>query len=180
MEAAQWHNDFTQLMTQGGYVLWVILFATLLLWWLIIERYLFFRFSFPRWADALIERWQTEQAKNKWEAKAKRQFYIAQTAEHVAHSLTIIRTLTVILPMLGLLGTVAGMIETFDVMSVVGTGNIRGMANGISQALITTMAGLVGALSGMYFSANLEERSALEKQKLADQFDMESLGEMRK
>ena len=79
-----------------------------------------------------------------------------------------IRTLTGALPMLGLLGTVDGMIQTFDVLSVFGTGNARGMAGGISVALITTMAGLVTALSGLYFSTELETRMSLAVENVAD------------
>ncbi len=53
--------------------------------------------------------------------------------------------------MLGLLGTVVGMIHVFDVMAVTGNGNARSMASGISQATISTMAGMVIAISGLYF-----------------------------
>jgi biopolymer transport protein ExbB len=72
------------------------------------------------------------------------------------------------LPMLGLLGTVSGMIQTFDVMTVFGTGNARGMAGGISVALITTMGGLLTALSGLYFSTQLTQRAEREVDKVAD------------
>ena len=71
--------------------------------------------------------------------------------------------------MLGLLGTVDGMIQTFDVLTVFGTGNARGMAGGISIALITTMAGLLTALSGLYFSTELETRVAREVDLMSDQ-----------
>ena len=53
------------------------------------------------------------------------------------------------------------MIQTFDVITVFGNGNARGLAGGISVALLTTMSGLVTALSGLYFSANLNERVRL-------------------
>ncbi len=77
-----------------------------------------------------------------------------------------ISTLTGALPLLGLLGTVSGMIDTFDVMTVFGNSNVRGMAGGISQALFTTMAGLLTALSGFYFSANLESRARAEERRM--------------
>ena len=70
------------------------------------------------------------------------------------------------LPLLGLLGTVTGMIETFDVMSEFGQHNVRGMAAGISQALFTTMAGLMTALSGYFFSVNLDIRARVEERRL--------------
>jgi biopolymer transport protein ExbB len=70
--------------------------------------------------------------------------------------------------MLGLLGTVDGMIQTFDVMTVFGTGNVRGMAGGISVALITTMGGLLTALSGLYFTTQIEERVNRQVHNVAD------------
>ena len=55
--------------------------------------------------------------------------------------LQIIKSLVALCPMLGLLGTVTGMIEVFDVMAIAGSGNVRGMAGGISKATLPTMAG---------------------------------------
>jgi len=70
-----------------------------------------------------------------------------------------LQALVAILPLLGLLGTVSGMIKVFEVITIFGTGNTRGMAAGISEALVTTMAGLFTALSGLYFVSDLERRS---------------------
>ncbi len=168
MSAQQLLSDFSQLMIQGGWVLVAILVATLMLWWLILERYLFLRFSFPGLCLQWLADWKNESNSDLWHAKAKRQYYIAVASENLQQNLLMIQTITMILPLLGLLGTVAGMIATFDVMSVFGTGNIRGMASGISQALITTMAGLMAALSGFYFNSNLQERAEQEKQRFAD------------
>ena len=71
----------------------------------------------------------------------------------------VIKTLMAVLPLLGLLGTVTGMIEVFDVMAVAGTGNARLMAGGVSKATIPTMAGLVAALSGLYLVTFLEHKA---------------------
>jgi len=60
--------------------------------------------------------------------------------------LTILKLLAGIAPLLGLLGTVTGMIETFQAMMIYGTGDPQLMAGGISEALITTMLGLVAAI----------------------------------
>jgi len=67
--------------------------------------------------------------------------------------------LTQVLPLLGLLGTVTGMIKVFETINAFGTGNARGMSAGISEALITTMAGLTAALLGYFFASNLEWRA---------------------
>jgi biopolymer transport protein ExbB len=77
--------------------------------------------------------------------------------------------LTQILPLLGLLGTVSGMIKVFEVIYAFGAGNARGMAAGISEALITTMAGLITALSGLFFAANLESRARHAREQFTSQ-----------
>ena len=53
-------------------------------------------------------------------------------------------------PLLGLLGTVTGMIEVFNIMAVTGGGDAKSMAGGVSRATIPTMAGMVAALSGVF------------------------------
>ena len=60
--------------------------------------------------------------------------------------LNLLATLASLMPILGLLGTVTGMIATFTVIKLQGTGDAQSMAGGISQALITTQAGLVASL----------------------------------
>ncbi len=64
-------------------------------------------------------------------------------------SVKAILVLAGIAPLLGLLGTVGGMITTFDVISGFGTGNARALASGISEALVTTQTGLVVAVPGL-------------------------------
>ena len=84
---------------------------------------------------------------------------VAQETSHLQRGLATVSMLAAVAPLLGLLGTVTGMIATFQSITLFGTGNARGMADGISQALLTTMAGLVTALSGLFFSANLDARA---------------------
>jgi biopolymer transport protein ExbB len=74
--------------------------------------------------------------------------------------LAVIAVLAGIAPLLGLLGTVLGMIETFDVISVFGTGNAKAMAGGISVALITTQTGLLVAIPGLFLSGFLMRRAS--------------------
>ena len=73
--------------------------------------------------------------------------------------------------MLGLLGTVTGMIEVFDVMAG-GGGNTRGMAAGVSKATLPTMAGMVAAISGMLFSTQLEQYVEGETSRSQDQLEI--------
>ena len=75
---------------------------------------------------------------------------IEDAGRHVAHELecclTTLGTIAVISPLLGLLGTVVGMIMTFDVITTQGLGQPADLAGGISTALLTTAAGLIVAV----------------------------------
>ncbi|MGD9950123.1 MAG: MotA/TolQ/ExbB proton channel family protein [Desulfobulbus sp.] len=82
--------------------------------------------------------------------------------------LPLIGVLATVAPLLGLLGTVTGMMSTFEVMSLFGTGNAKGMAGGISEALITTQTGLIVAIPGLYMKNFLDRRAqALRRQLIA-------------
>jgi biopolymer transport protein ExbB len=81
--------------------------------------------------------------------------------------LAVIGVLASIAPLLGLLGTVTGMMATFDVIALFGTGNARAMAGGISEALLTTQSGLLVAIPGLYMSIYLNRRA----ERLEDQLD---------
>ncbi|MFQ5597901.1 MAG: MotA/TolQ/ExbB proton channel family protein [Nitrospiria bacterium] len=157
-----------QFLEMGGSVLWGVLLTSLLLWALVIERYWFMywthRVQFKKEASA----WRKRQDRCSWFARQIRRALISEGTSALQASLPLIKTLTTLLPLLGLLGTVTGMIGAFEVMTRFGTGNARGMAKGISEALVTTMAGLVTALSGLYFSVDLRRRVSAERQRMAD------------
>lgn len=81
-------------------------------------------------------------------------------AGHVEKGIATIIVLAATAPLLGLLGTVTGMVDTFDVIAKFGTGNARGLAAGISQALITTQSGLIVAVPGMMAGGFLYRRAS--------------------
>ena len=155
-------------MEAGGPVLLAILFVAILLWALIIERFLYLWVNHPRAMSSTVGRWQARRDNDSWYAKQIRLALISQVSSRLDRNLLLIRTLIAICPLLGLLGTVTGMIHVFDIMAITGTGNARGMAEGISRATLPTMSGLVIALSGVFFSARLDQRARLEREKLAD------------
>ena len=81
--------------------------------------------------------------------------------------LSLIIVLSSVAPLLGLLGTVIGMMTTFNVITVFGTGNAKAMAGGISVALITTQTGLLVSIPGLYMSGFLNQRAGNLKQRIA-------------
>ncbi len=155
-------------LEMGGPVLMGMLGLSILLWILILERYWFICVTHRKSLDGVVSEWLKRKERKSWTAKRIREALISENASTLQQSLFLIKTLTAVLPLLGLLGTVTGMIQTFDVMTRFGTGNVRGMAGGISEALITTMAGLVTAISGLFFSADLRRRAASETEKMAE------------
>jgi len=80
---------------------------------------------------------------------------IEQAASHVVHDLerylSTLGTIALITPLLGLLGTVLGMIRVFSEIMAQGTGNANALAGGISEALITTAAGLCVGIPALMF-----------------------------
>jgi biopolymer transport protein ExbB len=82
--------------------------------------------------------------------------------------LAAIAVFAAVAPLFGLLGTVTGMITTFDVITLFGTGNAKAMAGGISEALVTTQSGLVVAIPGFFMSALLFRRSHAAKNRLEE------------
>ena len=157
-------TDYTDglatLFDQGGLILWAILFASLLLWLLILERYWFHWKLLPPFRQQLRSQWDSQPSLLTAGLTVRRIHALVRDlrAEANRHMLAL-QALVGILPLLGLLGTVSGMFKVFEVITIFGSGNTRGMASGISEALVTTMAGLFTALSGLYFVSDLERRA---------------------
>lgn len=161
----QWFLDF---IAQGGQVLYGIFFLCLVLWTLILERLWFFYFEQPKLARTIAAAWLARPIHTGWTAQKIRQSWLSQHQQTAQQHLSAIGMLIAICPLMGLLGTVTGMIHVFDVLAATGTGNARAMADGISQATIPTMAGLVVALTGLYFHTRFKRLSNRAERKLAD------------
>ena len=164
----QLYDGIQRLLDQGGSVLIWIMVISIIMWTFIIERYLYLYFIHPRRLKDHIEQWSQRKDHSSWIARSLRDGLIGDISLNLEKNLLLIQTLVAVLPLLGLLGTVTGMISTFEVMMIFGTGNARGMSSGISQALITTAAGLVTSISGLYFSSQLQTQAQTEKNKVTD------------
>ena len=84
----------------------------------------------------------------------------------------LVRIVSVVAPLMGLLGTVTGMIKTFQSITLFGAGDPRMMAGGISEALVTTMLGLVTAIPLVLMHAALANST----KKIVDTLDEQSAG----
>lgn len=144
---------------KGGPVLTGVFVLSVFLWLLILERYYFLYKVYPKRLDTIVQQWQRRREHSSWYALKIRDGFLSEISIALKHNLIQIQALTGILPLLGLLGTVTGMIAIFEVLNVFGNGNARGMADGISRALLPTTAGLVTSIIGIYFSADLNKRA---------------------
>ena len=152
----------------GGDVLYFVAVALLLMWILMIERFWFLSASYPKIRDGIIANWDARADTTSWYAHRIRDTWISEATELLEKNMITIKTLVAMCPLIGLLGTVTGMISVFETMAQQGTGNPRLMASGISMATIPTMAGMVAALSGVFFSSRLDAKVKLAKAKLVD------------
>ena len=160
MSWTSYSDGFATLFEQGGFVLMVILAASIYLWFLLVERYWCHRSQLPQVRQRLLSQWAAESDGPLTARRIQRiKALVADLRAEADKNMLALNALVAILPLLGLLGTVSGMIKVFEVMTIFGSGNTRGMASGISEALVTTMAGLFTALSGLFFVSDLERRS---------------------
>jgi biopolymer transport protein ExbB len=163
-------RDFTE---TGGQVLLVIGFLIFVMWMLILERVLYVFVSHKDNKRRVLEGWHARDDKSSWNAEQIRQKAISRLILSLNGSVPVIQALVALCPLLGLMGTVTGMIEVFDVMAISGSGNARSMAAGVSKATIPTMAGMVGALSGVLASTWLTRMVKTERMHLEDAIQIE-------
>ena len=156
------------LFALGGPVMWVLLGVCLALWLLMVERFWFLRFVFPVIRQHLLQQWHGRRDTTSWRAKAVRRETVCEVNLQLQAWLSTIRTLIAICPLLGLLGTVTGMIGVFEIITLTG-GESQAIAAGVYRATVPTMSGLVISLSAQYFSARLRHLAAREQKLFADE-----------
>ena len=130
---SDWLLSLSSFMEQGGFVLWWLAAVVLVYWVLVVERVLYLAFYFPKQRQAWITKWHEREDHSSWHAKAIREGWLGQASILLNQNLNFIKLLVAICPMLGLLGTVTGMISVFDVMATQGSSDPKLMASGISR-----------------------------------------------
>lgn len=161
----------TDLVDLGGpFVVWIFL-CCLLMWTLVIERSVYFSRVLPREAAVLLDRWKGRSEHKSWCARQIRQAMVSRLQMGMTANLRLMRVLVPLAPLLGLIGTVSGMLEVFDSMALRGSADARTMASGVSKAMICTLTGLAVSISGMYPVHYFESRARRQAELLADHFE---------
>jgi biopolymer transport protein ExbB len=158
------------LMKAGGQMVFWIFVAGVTMWTLIFERLWFFRTRLPGLAEQSIQVWKQRPEHRSWAAHQVRKAMISRLNGAMSANLPMLKVLVPLCPLLGLVGTVTGMLEVFDSMAILGSADARTMASGVSKAMNCTMTGLAVSVSGMYpvyqFQAAIRRQTEL----LADRF----------
>ena len=163
-------RDFLEL---GGPVLRIIGVNILFLWILILERLIYYRTGLKSLVREALTEWEGRSERTSWHAQQIREAIISRVKIEADKNLPMIQTLVALCPLLGLMGTVTGMIQVFEVMAISGTSNARSMAAGVSRATVPTMAGMVGALSGVFLVTILTRTAKRNAHLLEDELTME-------
>ena len=156
-------------MDKGGNVLWLIAALVFFMWTLIFERLWYFTASWKADKANFVSAWEGRTERRSWNAKQIRMKLLSGSRELINENMSLISTCVALCPLLGLLGTVTGMIEVFNVMAVTGGGDAKSMAGGVEKSTIPTMAGMVAALSGLFANTYLQRVATREQQFLEDQ-----------
>ena len=153
---------------QGGPFVWGIFLSGVLMWAIILERYVFFFAVLPGLTKKLNDQWTARKDHTSWCARQIRQMLVSKANAAMTSSFPMMQVLVPLSPLLGLVGTVSGMLEVFDSMSLRGSADARTMASGVSHAMICTMTGLAVSISGLYPVHYFRTRARRETELLSD------------
>ncbi len=142
-------------LERGSGLLLILTGIIFVMWGLILERLVYLNSEHPAEVRRALSAWQARSDRDSWHSEQIYDALVSRLSIRLQAGIPMIKTLAALCPLLGLLGTVTGMIYIFDAVSIVGSGSARAVADGVSTAIVTTMAGLVGALSGIFPAAML-------------------------
>jgi biopolymer transport protein ExbB len=140
------------------------------MWSIVIERYWYYRNVLPGDTKRMLDEWSARSNRQSWTSHQVRRAMISRLNAGMAANMQVLRVLVPMCPLLGLLGTVGGMLEVFDSMAARGSADARSMASGISEAMICTLSGLAVSITGLYPVYYFRRRMRHETELLADKF----------
>lgn len=164
---------FGYMIDLGGDILLLIIGVAAVLWGLILERLMFFLQIYPRFASRASDLWHARDERRSWYAQRLRNYLLHKASQSLERNLALSRTLIKLCPLLGLLGTVLGMLEIFDAVAITGGTNPRATAGGVSKAIITTMAGMVVAISALPVVGYLSRVAQSKREQLSDRLPLD-------
>ena len=167
---------FTSLLDffdRGGPVIIVLFVLAIVMTTLLIERLFFFISELKDLSDISVQEVSAYKDVNSWVLNKIKSKNISVINVAANRNLLLIQGLIALCPLLGLLGTVTGVIEVFDIMAITGTGNARAMASGIAKATLPTMTGLFISIVGLFLLTAI--KSTIDKATLDIKYGIEQI-----
>ena len=158
---------------RGGPVIFILFVVAIIMITLLVERLIFFINDLKKLSDERVSEVRECSSDNKWVRNKIKLKNISILNSQSSKNLLMIQGLIALCPLLGLLGTVTGMIEVFDIMAITGTGNARAMASGIARATLPTMTGLFISIVGLFLLTAI--KSSIEKATLEVKHTIETI-----
>ena len=158
---------------RGGPVIFILFVVAIIMITLLVERLIFFINDLKKLSDERVSEVKEFSLDNKWIRNKIKLKNISILNLQSSKNLLMIQGLIALCPLLGLLGTVTGMIEVFDIMAITGTGNARAMASGIARATLPTMTGLFISIVGLFLLTAI--KSSIEKATLEVKHTIETI-----
>jgi len=165
-------GDLQAFLDRGGPILLVIMFATFVMWALILERFFYFRFAHKAVADEAVSEWQSRSDRKSTYAHWIKDKIVSEVRQSAELNVMMTKALVALAPLLGLMGTVTGMIEVFEIMAITDGADAKAMSAGVSRATIPTMAGMVASLSGILFTSGMDRRASRAVQEVEDRMEI--------
>jgi biopolymer transport protein ExbB len=164
--------DLQAFLDRGGPVLIVIMAATFFMWALILERLFYFRFAHKQVAAEAIAEWRSRSDRKSTFAHWVKDKLVSEVRAKAEQNVQLTKAMVALAPLLGLLGTVTGMVAVFDVMAITNGADAKAMSAGVSRATIPTMAGMVASLSGILFTSGMDRRVKRSVQWVEDEMEI--------
>lgn len=147
------------LLNSGGPVLVFFIIPVMFLMFVVImERFFYFRLAHNQVADAARDEWNSRSDKTSIKAGWVRDKLVTQIRGKAEQNVSLARALVSLAPLLGLLGTVTGMVFVFDAVAISGGSDAKGLSAGVAQATIPTMAGMVTSICGLPFTMEMQAK----------------------
>lgn len=163
------YDGFVRLFSGGTVVLTLIFILAATLWGLIIERYWYFLFVHPDVIENALRIWKRRAGGPLFVARRARHHLLMDVGARMSRFVTLIRSLLSVILLLGLVGSVGGLIQVLGAMTLEGSAGTNALSHAIAAAAIPIVTALAVALTGIAFSVELTQRVTRESRLLRDQ-----------
>ncbi|HEX7965492.1 MAG TPA: MotA/TolQ/ExbB proton channel family protein [Gammaproteobacteria bacterium] len=160
-------SGFAGLFAAGG-ILWLLLLLAVALWTLIVERYWYFFFVYPQAQEIALRRWKRYSGADLKSARRARKQIVASVFGETHRSVNFIQSLVAVMFLLGLFGSVGGLMRVLDAQTLGGAAGQQRVASALIGAAVPVLAAGALVLVALFFTRALRDRADRETRLLAD------------